>query len=953
MKKQKFILVFLCAVLGCCLLLFAACGEQGEKDTAAPVITAENTTAVLDTAVDLSELVSATDDVDEAADLTFAYQVTFGGKALELSGTSFTPEQAGEYTVTVTVTDKAGNESSKTFKITVAPAADTTAPVIELNAAQVEAKTDETVNLSLNVKKITDDVDEVFMESQIKYSVAFGGETETLSSANYTPQSAGDYTVTVTATDSSGNAGTATFTLKVADNTPVIELESETVRLVYGQTADLTANVASVSDGEGGTIEVSELTFTAALGSDTQTVQTPAQFKPAAPGQYTVTVKAVNDAEKEGTAVFTLDVYDGTAPVIEMKLADSTKVTGEEWDYELTVGNIYYFRLYDHLVAGVQDDVDGEITLTADNYTVTDGAGQPVSPIRVTSGDATLFNAVNVEAGKTYFIAVTASDEAGNEGSVTVKVNVQDTNAASFDLMDKAPNAEYEVWFHNTDSKCTGAYSQDTRNGFGFSFALTALQSDARVKLVSNKISGVKFDSLALWVKISSSQQLTADQLKELTPKPEGAEGTDWTCRSGYPAKANEWTQVIYTFAQVQTSAIVIGGGNGLVFADTRENKPETDDLAVLIDDLSYGHFAVGLASGAVVWEEDPGELNAKTDLGIALPTYTASVDYTLTDVKTQKEVQIADFTSFTLPDFGRYTLKIEVTDIYGRQTEGTLTLVMLDGPDEEAPVIDMKLNDDLKVSGQDWDYELTVGDTYRFRLYDYLVESVTDNVDGAIVLSESAYAVKDETGAPVSILTGANNYKYFEAKAGKTYFVEISASDFLGNVSTVRVKVNVDGINAASFDIIDVADGATEEVWRNSGASYYTGAWSEDTRNGFGHSYKATALQAGSTVAFFNTIINNRQFNKISLWVKISTAETLTQTQLQELTPKPKLPSGVSFECTSGYPAQTNVWTKVEFTFSAQTQATWVGGAGMDFTDTTGAADLAVYFDDITYYMV
>ena len=86
---------------------------------------------------------------------------------------------------------------------------------------------------------------------------------------------------------------------------------------------------------------------------------------------------------------------------------------------------------------------------------------------------------------------------------------------------------------------------------------------------------------------------------------------------------------------------------------------------------------------------------------------------------------------------------------------------------------------------------------------------------------------------------------------------------------------------------------------------------------------------------------------------MKIATAETLTETQLQELTPKPKLPSGVSFECTSGYPTKTNVWTKVEFTFPAQTQATWVGGAGMDFTDTTGAADLAVYFDDITYYMV
>ena len=140
-------------------------------------------------------------------------------------------------------------------------------------------------------------------------ATADGGETVTVSGA-VNENTGGTYTITYTATDAAGNAGTATRTVTVVDTTaPVITVTSGTDTVEQGST--WTNAGATANTGE---------TVTASGTVNTSTS-----------GTYTITYTATDAAGNTGTATRTVTVVDTTAPVITVTPGADTVERGGSW----------------------------------------------------------------------------------------------------------------------------------------------------------------------------------------------------------------------------------------------------------------------------------------------------------------------------------------------------------------------------------------------------------------------------------------------------------------------------------------------------------------------------------------------------------------------------------------------------------------------------------------------
>jgi HYR domain-containing protein len=171
--------------------------ELSVVDTTPPVlashanVTAEQTSAAGGVAV--YNVPSATDLVDPAPSVA----------CLPQSGAFFDP---GKTTVTCTASDSSGNDSQSTFTVTLA---DTTPPLLDPhNDVPAEQASPSGTVVEYELPTATDAVDQAPSVS-----------CAPVSGSLFTP---GDTTVTCTASDSSGNDGTSTFVVQVADTVPPV-----------------------------------------------------------------------------------------------------------------------------------------------------------------------------------------------------------------------------------------------------------------------------------------------------------------------------------------------------------------------------------------------------------------------------------------------------------------------------------------------------------------------------------------------------------------------------------------------------------------------------------------------------------------------------------------------------------------------------------------------------------
>jgi hypothetical protein len=251
-------------------MLFGCGGSDSSEDTTSPVITLvggqsidfEAGTTYTDTGA------TAIDNVDGAVSVT-------------TSGTVDT-SVLGSYTITYSATDAAGNSSNDTRTVTVV---DTIAPVISLSGSS-----------SMTVL-----IGSTFSEPGVTATDSYQGVLAVTTTGSVDTSTAGTYTLTYTATDSSGNSASESRTVVVsatlADTTaPVLSLNgSAAMELLAGDS--FTDPGATATDAVDGSVTV---TTTGSVDSSTA-------------GTYTLTYTATDSSGNTASDTRTITVLPSAA----------------------------------------------------------------------------------------------------------------------------------------------------------------------------------------------------------------------------------------------------------------------------------------------------------------------------------------------------------------------------------------------------------------------------------------------------------------------------------------------------------------------------------------------------------------------------------------------------------------------------------------------------------------
>ncbi len=282
---------------------------------------------------------------------------------------------SGDQTITLTATDDAGNAATCTFDVEVE---DTTPPTLSCPASITR---DFNANCAYVMQNHT------ALATSLADNCS-GQLTVTQSPSAGTSIGASSSTVTLTVTDASGNSADCSITLNLEDNTaPAVVCPSN-------QTVSVDANCdISLADYTG---LVSATDNCPDLGSVTVT-QSPVSgttFDLNSDPTVTVTMTA-SDGSNSSTCTFTVILEDEIAPTLACP--NDITVTGNA-NCEFTAGN--YTSLVD-AEAGTSDNCDAALT-----YTQSPSQGSTVS------GTTT--------------ITVTGTDDAGNSGTCTFQLIVED-----------------------------------------------------------------------------------------------------------------------------------------------------------------------------------------------------------------------------------------------------------------------------------------------------------------------------------------------------------------------------------------------------------------------------------------------------------------------------------------------------------------------------------------------
>jgi len=215
-----------------------------------------------------------------------------GAPTLTFSKSTFDCANLGVNNVTVTAVDGSGNTATAQIAVTVV---DNTAPLLTLVSGPVNVALNATGTATVNAATLVANATDNCAVSTITVT------PNTFSCANI-----GANTVTVTATDASGNATPVTIQVNVVDNlAPVVTTVASvpTVQLGANGTASITAAalVSTVVDN---------------CTTNPNVVITPNVFTCADLGQVSVTIFASDAAGNISTTTKVINVVDATAPVI-------------------------------------------------------------------------------------------------------------------------------------------------------------------------------------------------------------------------------------------------------------------------------------------------------------------------------------------------------------------------------------------------------------------------------------------------------------------------------------------------------------------------------------------------------------------------------------------------------------------------------------------------------------
>ncbi|MEM5507621.1 Ig-like domain-containing protein, partial [Pseudoalteromonas sp. AS71] len=316
----------------------------------------------------------------------------------------------GEFTVEVSVTDTAGNE---TTAITTGEV-DTVAPTVIIDPVGDINDTTPTISGTATGEPegtlVTITVTDEAGNPQIITTEVQADGTFSVDVPN--ELSEGEFTVEVSVTDTAGNETTATTTGEVDTSAPVITIDA------LADTNDTTPTISGTATGEPeGTVVT--ITVTDEAGNPqtiTTEVQADGTFSVDVPnelseGEFTVEVSVTDTAGNEITAATTGEV-DTIAPIVTINALGDTSDT----------------------TPTISGTVSGETAGSTITLTVTDanGAVQTITAQVIADGSWTAEVSAALAEG-TYSVDASISDSAGNEGTASALGTI-DTSALTITI---------------------------------------------------------------------------------------------------------------------------------------------------------------------------------------------------------------------------------------------------------------------------------------------------------------------------------------------------------------------------------------------------------------------------------------------------------------------------------------------------------------------------------------
>ncbi|OZV02614.1 hypothetical protein CIW55_03590, partial [Enterobacter cloacae] len=741
------------------------------------------------------------------------------------------PELAdGEYTVTVQVTDDAGNtKSSAALDVTIDTV--TMVPVITLSD-DTGTPGDNQTNVTTPGFAITTDADAVTVMVSIDGGapVAATKDADGQWHINSKVLADGEHALSVTVTDVAGNTATSSldFTVDTTLSVPTIDLtdasdtgSSSTDNITRDSTPTFTL----------GNIDADVVTVKVLINGtayDAQKVDGQWQFTAPelADGAYSITVQVTDDAgnTKSSTA---LDVtVDTVTAVPVITLSDDTGTPGENQTNDATPG----------------------FTITTDRDAVTvmvsiDG-GAPVAATKDADGQWHI-DSKELADGE-HSISVTVTDVAGNTATSSLDFTVDSTlSVPTIDLTDAS----------DTGSSATDNITRDSTPTF------TLGNIDADVVTVKVLINGTAYDAQKVdgqWTftapvladgEYSITVQVTDDAgntkssaalnvtIDTVTAEPVITLSDDTGVAGDNQTNVTTPGFAITTDADAVTVMVSIDGGAPVAAA-----KDADGQWHVKSKDLADGEHSVSVTVTDVAGNTATSSLDFTVDTTLSVPTLdladasdtgSSSTDnitrdstptFTLGNIDadvvrvqvlingTAYDVQKVDgqwtFTAPALAD-GEYSITVQVTDDAGNTKRSAALDVTIDTV-TAAPVI--TLSDDTGTPGDNQTNDATPG------------FAITTDRDAVTVM------VSIDGGAPVAATKDADGKWQINSKelADGDHSISVTVTDVAGNTATSSLDFTVDTtLSVPTIDLTDASDtgiSATDNITRDNTPTFTLG---------------------------------------------------------------------------------------------------------------------------------
>ncbi|MEY7906543.1 Ig-like domain-containing protein [Citrobacter cronae] len=749
------------------------------------------------------------------ADVT-SVQVLINGTAYPATLTDGTwtftaPELAdGDYSVSVQVTDDAGNvQTSTTLAVTV----DTSvaAPVIALSDDTGTPGDNQTNDTTPGFAIATDnDAFSVMVSIDGGKPLAATKAADGQWHIDSAVLADGDHTIVATVTDLAGNTATSSlaFTVDTTLSVPTIDLtdasdsgSSNSDNITNDTTPAFTlgsidADVTSVQ------VIINGTAYPATLTDGTWTFTAPEL----ADGDYSVTVQVTDDAGNVQTSTALAITVDTSVAAPVITLSDDTGTAGDNQTRDATPG---FAIATDNDAVSVMVSIDG---------------GKPVAATKAADGQWHIDSSALADGDHT--IVATVTDLAGNTATSSLAFTVDTTlSVPTIDLADASDTGSSNsdnITSDTTPTFTLGNIDADVTsvqvliNGTAYPATLTdgtwtftapeLADGDYSVTVQVTDDAGNVQTSTALAITVDTSVAAPVITLSDDT----GTAGDNQT-RDATPGFAiatdNDAVSVMVSIDggkpvaatkaadgqwHIDSSALADGDHTIVATVTDLAGNTATSSLAFTVD-TTLSVPTIDLADAS-----DTGSSNSDNITNDTTPTFTlGNIDADVTSVQvlingTAYPATLTDGTwTFTAPELadGDYSVSVQVTDDAGNVQTSTALTVTVD-TSVAAPVI--ALSDDTGTAGDNQTNDATPG------------FAITTDNDAVSVM------VSIDGGKPVAATKAADGQWHIDstALADGDHTIVATVTDLAGNTATSSLAFTVDTtLSVPTIDLTDASD--------------------------------------------------------------------------------------------------------------------------------------------------